>query len=134
MPPTTILVVDDNRHMRRLLLEMLQAAWPGASVLEAADADAAIAQCRDAAPRVVVMDVHLAGRDGIETTALVRLLYPGIAVVICSGHDGRAYRDAANKAGAAAYVGKSEVSTALIPAITAALYGQANVMREGGRA
>jgi DNA-binding NarL/FixJ family response regulator len=123
--PPTILIVDDNRHMRRLLQELLQAAWLGSSILQAADANGAISLCRQAAPNVVVMDIGLPDLDGIEATSIIRLLNPEIAVVILSSHDGRAYRDAARSAGAAAYVAKTEVSTALIPAITAALNGRA---------
>jgi two-component system KDP operon response regulator KdpE len=119
--PPTILVVDDNRHMRRLLLEMLQAAYQGSSVLQAADASEAIAQCGKAAPHVVVMDVGLPDHDGIEATMMIRLLFPEIPVVILSNHDERAYRDAARSAGAAAYVSKTDVFTALIPSITIAL-------------
>jgi DNA-binding NarL/FixJ family response regulator len=119
--PPTILVVDDNRHMRRLLLELLQPAFPGSSVLEAADAREALAQCRQAQPHLVVMDVGLPDADGIEVTRAVRQLCPATAVVMLSSHDGRAYRDAARHAGAAAYVAKNDVCTALIPAISNAL-------------
>jgi DNA-binding NarL/FixJ family response regulator len=130
MPSPTILVVDDNRHMRRLLLELLQAAWPDGSILEAAGGLDAIAQCRYAAPQAIVMDVGLPDHDGIEVTAVIRQLCPGTAVVICSSHDGRAYRDAAHAAGAAAYVAKAEASFALVPAIAAALQGHANGTKE----
>ena len=119
--PPTILVVDDNKHMRRLLLEMLQLAYQGSSILQAADAFEALAQCRKGAPHVVVMDVSLPGHDGIEATMMIRLLFPEIAVVMLSSHDGSAYRDAARDAGAVAYVSKSDVSSTLIPTITTAL-------------
>jgi DNA-binding NarL/FixJ family response regulator len=117
----TILVVDDNMHMRRLLLEMLERAYQGSSVLQAANAFEAIAQCSKAAPHVVVMDVGLPDHDGIEATMMIRLLFPEIAVVILSSHDERAYRDAARSAGAVGYVSKNDVFTALIPSITVAL-------------
>jgi DNA-binding NarL/FixJ family response regulator len=119
--PLAILVVDDNRHMRRLLLEMLGMVFRGSSILEAADAREALAQCGQAKPNVVVMDVGLPDADGIELTATIRLLFPQTAVVVLSSHEGSAYQDAARCAGAAAYVGKMDVATALIPAISAAL-------------
>jgi DNA-binding NarL/FixJ family response regulator len=119
--PPTILVVDDNRHMRRLLLELLQPAFPGSSVLEAADAREALAHCRQARPHLVVMDVGLPDADGMKLASAVRLVYPATAVVVLSSHEGSAYRDAALHAGAAAYVPKIDVATALIPAISAAL-------------
>jgi two-component system, NtrC family, response regulator len=117
----TILVVDDNRHMRRLLVELLLPAFRGSSVLEAAGAGEAMVQCRLEQPDLLVMDVGLPDGDGIAVTAEVRRLYPATAVVMLSSHDGRAYRDAARHAGAASYVAKSDVSTGLIPAICAAL-------------
>jgi DNA-binding NarL/FixJ family response regulator len=124
--PPTFLVVDDNRHMRRLLVEMLHGTWENSSILQAADAEEAFAQCRQGAPQVVVMDVRLPDQDGISATSIIRQLYPEMAVVICSGHDGSAYRVAAHSAGAVAYVAKSEVSSALVPAIAAALLGHAS--------
>ena len=117
----TILVVDDNRHMRRLLLEILGMAFRGSSILEAADAREALAQCHQARPDIVVMDVGLPDGDGIELTATVTRLFPQTAVVILSSHEGSAYRDAARAAGAAGYVAKPDAATALLPAIAAAL-------------
>ena len=119
--PLTILVVDDNRHMRRLLPEILGMEFNGSSILLAADGREALAQCRQAMPDIVVMDVGLPDADGIELTATIRLFHPQPAVVVLSSHEGSAYRDAARCAGAAAYVAKIDVSTGLIPAISAAL-------------
>src|SRR5688572_29619374 len=113
----TILVVDDNRHMRRLLLELLQPAFRGSSVLEAADAGETLAHCQQARPQLIVMDVELPDADGMKLASAVRLLYPATAVVMLSSHEGSAYRDAARQAGVAAYVAKTDVATALIPAI-----------------
>ena len=121
----TILVVDDNRHMRRLLLEVLGNEFRGSSILEAADGREALAQCLQATPDIVVMDIGLPDADGIELTSTVRLLFPQTAVVVLSSHEGSAYRDAACHAGAASYVAKVDVATALIPAISAALHPRA---------
>jgi DNA-binding NarL/FixJ family response regulator len=125
--PLTILVVEDNRHMRRLLRELLQTAFHGSLVLEAADAHEALAHWRVATPHVVIMDVGLPDADGIELTTMIRLRFPETAVVVLSSHDGSAYRDAARSAGAAAYVAKVDVSTALVPAISDALRQQAKL-------
>jgi len=119
--PLTILVVDDNRHMRRLLLEILGGIFEGSSILAAADGREALEQCRQAQPDIVVMDVGLPDADGIALTTMIRLLSPLTAVVVLSSHEGSAYRDAARDAGAAAYVAKIDLSTELIPAISAAL-------------
>jgi DNA-binding NarL/FixJ family response regulator len=131
--PLTILVVDDNRHMRRLLLEILGMAFRGSSILEAADGREAMAQCLQAMPNIVVMDIGLPDADGIELTATIRLLCPQTEVVVLSSHEGSAYRDAARCAGAATYVAKIDVSTELIPAISAALRPCARRAEPGDR-
>src|SRR4051812_27050610 len=106
-PAPPILVVDDNRHIPPLLLELLQAVFQGSAILEAADGREALAQCARAKPQVVVMDVGLPDADGIELTGRIRLLFPQTAVVVLSSHEDSAYREAARRAGAVAFVGKS---------------------------
>jgi DNA-binding NarL/FixJ family response regulator len=59
---TTVLVVDDDPGFRRFVVETLASA--GFSMIEAADADGAIAAARRRAPGAVVLDVALPGVSG----------------------------------------------------------------------
>jgi len=81
-----ILVVDDEAEIRSSLEEILREE--GYGVASAADAEEAIALARDAIFDVVLLDIWLPGRDGLEVLAQIRELKPEARpeVVIISGH------------------------------------------------
>ena len=116
-----ILIVDDNRHMRRLLTEMMRPAFATSTLLEAADASSATRLCRETRPELVLMDVALPDGNGIALTAGIKSLLPASKVVIVSNHRSRACQDAAATAGAAAYVFKDEILDKLLPALALVL-------------
>ena len=117
-----ILIVEDNLHMRRMLIEMVRAAFEDSLVLEAADANSAFTLCRDVRPELVLMDVGLPDANGIDLTATIKSLLPESKVVIVTNHRGRVYQDAARTAGAAAYILKDEVHEKLIPTLALTLF------------
>jgi CheY-like chemotaxis protein len=69
-----ILIVDDLPSNRRLI--ELHAAMLGHGTLSAADGDEALALYRDQLPDMVIMDINMPGRSGIEVTREMRAL-PG---------------------------------------------------------
>ena len=81
-----ILVVDDEAEIRSSLEEILREE--GYGVAGASDADEAMVLLRDAPYDVVLLDIWLPGRDGLELLAEIRDLAPEMRpeVVIISGH------------------------------------------------
>ena len=120
--PMNILIVEDNLHMRRMLIEMVGAAFEDGLALEAADANSALTLCRDIRPELVLMDVGLPDGNGIDLTAAIMSLLPESKVVIVTNHRSRVYQDAARTAGAAAYILKDEVHEKLIPTLALTLF------------
>jgi DNA-binding NarL/FixJ family response regulator len=101
-----ILIVEDNRHMRRLLIEIVRPAFAASTVLEAADARTATRLCRETRPAL---------------TAEIKSLFPTTRVVIVSGYRWPEWQYAAAAAGAAAYVLKDDVLDKLLPALAQVL-------------
>jgi DNA-binding NarL/FixJ family response regulator len=116
-----ILIVEDNRHMRRVLREMLRSAFESIQLAEATNAADALTACRDGKPDVVLMDVGLPDASGIELTAQIKALLPSSVVLIVSNHRSRMDQDAARVAGAAAYIFKDDVYENLLPALALVL-------------
>ena len=65
-----ILIVEDNPANMTLAVFLLESA--GHSVLSATDAEAGLTLARDKQPDLILMDIQLAGMDGLEATARLK--------------------------------------------------------------
>jgi CheY-like chemotaxis protein len=78
-----VLVVDDNAGTRRSLTELLSRA--GYQVIQAAGGDEAIRVWHGGRVDLVILDLFMPGKDGIETMRELRALAPGIPIIAMSG-------------------------------------------------
>ncbi|MGK2964407.1 MAG: response regulator [Tepidiformaceae bacterium] len=92
----TILVVDDDDGVRTMLARLLEAQ--GYTVLSAGNSDAAL-KVFDEGVKVdlVVSDVVMPGRSGIELRRMVAEIAPGLPVILVSGYSPEAPADFASK-------------------------------------
>ena len=79
-----ILIVDDEAGIRRSLAGLL--SDEGYATLEAAEGDAALAVLRGEGADLVLLDIAMPGRDGIAVLEELRQAWPGLPVVMMSGH------------------------------------------------
>src|SRR3990172_806480 len=115
----TVLIVEDQALMRQTLRDFLQGVFPSCKWQEAADGASALEACKADRPNLVLMDKCLPDADGIELTARLKVLYPGIQVIVVSYMRGEVYVQRALAAGACAYLVKDNLVTDLIPAVAA---------------
>jgi CheY-like chemotaxis protein len=84
-----ILVVDDNQHMRKLVITVLQ-AFGTTHILEAEDGERAWAIMREANPDVVLLDWQMPGMTGVEFAQMVRTSpktpNPFVPIIMLTGH------------------------------------------------
>lgn len=84
-----VLVVDDNQHMRKLVVTILQ-AFGTVHISEAADGERAWTLLREAGPDVVLLDWQMNGMSGLEFVRLVRNSpqspNPFLPIVMLTGH------------------------------------------------
>lgn len=125
----TILVVDDEPHIRRLLHNTLARA--GYAVAEASSARHALERLEVDAPDVVLLDLGLPDRDGLELVPLI-LQRSKAAVLVVSARDATDEKVAALDLGAIDYVTKPFDTDELLARVRAALRGRLSA--EGGRA
>jgi two-component system nitrogen regulation response regulator NtrX len=84
-PVSRILIVDDEESIRRSLAGIL--SDEGLEPREAPDGETALAQLRAGErPAVVLLDIAMPGRDGIEILEELRGGWPDLPVVMMSGH------------------------------------------------
>jgi DNA-binding NtrC family response regulator len=99
-----ILVVDDEPALRDVL-EMRVESW-GFRVCTAADADEAERVARERRPDIVVTDVLLPGRSGVELLKALRELQPTLPVILMTAHGSIDLAVEAIKAGAQDFLTK----------------------------
>ena len=120
-PAAKILIVEDDAHIRRLLRATLQRA--GHEAVEAADARQALALLDIEHPDVVLLDLGLPDRDGLELIEPMRLRSAATLIVVSAREDS-AEKVAALDLGADDYVTKPFDTEELLARIRTALRHQ----------
>jgi CheY-like chemotaxis protein len=103
-----ILLVDDHEMMREGLKRIIDGEDDIRVVAEAADGKNIMALVHDSRPDVIIMDVNLPGRNGIELTKEIKSELSDIHVVGLSLYDDEEVAQNMRDAGAAAYLTKTE--------------------------
>jgi len=112
-----VLVVDDHPAMRRGLKEIVNDSPDLEVIAEAGNAAEALAQVRTHNPDVVLMDITMPGRTGLEALADIRIEQPSPPVLICSIHAEEEYAIRALKSGAAGYIPKDSDPDEIVSAL-----------------
>lgn len=101
-----ILVVDDNRDNRELVVKVLRKH--GYRISEAADGEEALILAEKELPDLILMDISLPGLDGYETTRRLQAMGPcrHIPVVALTAHAMKGDREKALAAGCRDYITK----------------------------
>lgn len=111
------LVVDDHDAVRQALCERIKTSFGQFRLREAGTVDEALRIVETEQVDLVLMDIKLPGRDGIDGTRMVLERSPHTSVVVISIFDDLSHRSAASKAGARAFVAKRAINRELIPAL-----------------
>jgi DNA-binding NarL/FixJ family response regulator len=128
--PGRILIVDDHPLVRAGLTAIfedivdLEVAGATASVAEAIDAAAALL------PDLVISDMTLPDRSGLELIKDMKSLYPHLPVLIISMHDERIYAERVLRAGGRGYLMKDTPPGEIIEAVRTVLRGGVYVSTE----
>ena len=102
--PIRVLLVDDQRLMREGLRILLELEPDLKIVGEAGDGQAALHAYAEVEPDVVLMDVRMAGMDGVEATWRLRERWPGARIIILTTFDDDEYVFEGLRAGAQGYL------------------------------
>jgi two-component system, NarL family, response regulator DevR len=119
-----LLIVDDHEVVRLGLRTLLTEEADLEVVAEAGTAEQALMQVANHHPDVVILDIQLPGRSGLEACQEIRKKFPETQVVILTSHGGENFAEQALRAGAAGYVLKQVGNEELVRAIRAAKRGE----------
>lgn len=119
-----IIVVDDHPFMRAGLAQLID-RQPDMHVCgEAGNPAEALQALASGLPDLVLTDITMPGRSGVEFIKDLQALYPGLPVLVISMHDESIYAERMLRAGARGYIMKEAGGEALLAALRQVLAGQ----------
>jgi|KBSMisStaDraftv2_1062788.scaffolds.fasta_scaffold1016189_1 two-component system, NarL family, invasion response regulator UvrY len=118
------LLIDDHKIIREGLKQILLMHFPSATFDEGASAEEVMKNISDSDYDLVLCDLSMPGRSGLDVLKQVKETKPNLRVLILSMHPDEHYAVRAIKAGAWGYVNKSDGAEVLIPAVQRILQGR----------
>ena len=123
VPPVRVILADDHTLVRAGIRRILE-SLPGCVVVdEAVDGLQAIDSLRRVEADVLVLDLTMEGRDGIEVLRVAKAERPALKVIVLTMHAGREYVARAMQEGANGYLLKDSAVQDLAAAIAAVTSG-----------
>ena len=99
-----VLVVDDEAHLRAYVSMLVRDTLADIEVLEAADAESAVAQLAAHRPELVLLDINLVGASGLDVLPRLLAAAPGTVVVMLTAVNVRHAIEEAREKGASGYI------------------------------
>ena len=119
----TVLLADDHTMLREGLRRSLEGQ--GINIVgEASDGDDVVRKANEYSPSVILMDVSMPIRDGVEAARLIKENHPEIAIVMLTMHADVDVIQRAIRAGASGYLTKDCTTEEIVRTITLAANGQ----------
>ncbi len=119
-----ILIADDHSVVRKGLRQILLDEFPTAKIEEVPDAEELIKKVMSDKWDVVVSDLSMPGRSGLDALQQIKLSFPQLPVLILSIHPEEQYALRALKSGASGYLSKDTAPDELVKAVQKVLLGK----------
>lgn len=120
----SVLICDDHAVVRYGVMAVLEAHGDFRLVGAVGDGDAAIALAQRDPPDVVLMDLLMPDRNGVETTREIKRVSPRTRVMLLTSHEGDDHLVDAMQAGATSYLLKDTPPAELVQAIERTARGE----------
>ena len=118
-----VLVSDDHALLRTGVTKILMHGLEGAVCGEAANAEEILEQVQNHEWDMVILDISMPGRSGIEVLREIRRLRPRLPVLVLSMHDEDQYGKRVLRTGASGFMNKNVAPEELIKAVHRVLSG-----------
>lgn len=113
-----IFITDDHMLVREGLKKILKQSTIDIKVIgEASDGNDLLEKLKETDPDLVILDIALPGKNGLEVLKDIKQRYPKLPVLMLSMHPEERFAIRSLKAGASGYLTKSSISEELVKAI-----------------
>ena len=122
--PIRVLIADDHAILRRGLRDIIEETEDIRVVGEAESSAETLKNVRAQRCDVVLLDISMPDRNGIDTLGIIKKEHPGIAVLMLSTYPENQYAIRALRAGASGYLTKQSAPAQLVSAIRQVALGK----------
>lgn len=119
-----ILIADDHAIVRKGLKQLLLEEYPSATIGEVADTEGLIKQVISNGWNIVICDMNMPGRSGLDALIHIKQLAPDLPVLIMSMYPEDQYALRVLKAGASGYLQKESIHDDIIKAVQTVQLGK----------
>jgi DNA-binding NarL/FixJ family response regulator len=119
-----ILIADDHAIVRKGINQILSEGFPDAEIDEVANAEAMISKIMESEWDVIISDLSMPGRSGLEAIPQIKQIDPKLPVLIMSIHSEDHYAIRVLKAGGSGYLSKDLAPDELVTAVKRVLTGK----------
>jgi DNA-binding NarL/FixJ family response regulator len=122
-PLRRFLLADDHAIVRGGVRQVLSAMFPEAEFVEVETAGAALQKAREQKLDLILLDVTMPGRSGLDALAELKEAQPRTPILVLSMHGEEQFAMRAFRAGASGYITKSSMPNELLKAVDRVLAG-----------
>ena len=119
-----ILIADDHSIVRKGIHQILIEGFPGAKIEEVENAEFMIKKVMEEEWDVVISDLSMPGRSGLEAIAQIKQICPKLPILIMSIHPEEHYAVRVLKAGGSGYLSKDLAPEELVNAVKRVISGR----------
>ncbi|CAN5789783.1 response regulator transcription factor [soil metagenome] len=127
-----IILADDHSFIRLGLIQILKDEYPSVEIIEVADGEALVQEVSLHDFDLVISDLDMPGRSGLEALEQIKLIKPNLPVLILSIYPEELYAVRVLKSGAAGYMNKNAAPYELVTAIQRIMMGRKYITPEIG--
>ncbi|MGZ5133622.1 MAG: response regulator [Chitinophagaceae bacterium] len=125
-----LLLADDHSFIRLGLIQILKDEYPSVEIIEVADGNSLVKEVMDHDWDLVISDLDMPGRSGLEALEQIKRIKPNLPVLILSIFTEDLYAIRALRAGASGYLNKNAAPYELITAVQRVLLGRKYITSE----
>ena len=130
MQPGRIILADDHGFVRLGIIQILKDEYPSVEIKEVSDGDTLIKEVMKQDWDLVISDLDMPGKNGLEALEQIKLIKPKLPVLIISVFTEDLYAVRVIKAGASGYMNKNTAPDELITAVQRIMMGRKYITPE----